>query len=153
MDLPIPGIEPMSPSAPTLASGLFTTEPLGKPVAQAKNLGSILDIFLYLISHDQTICDSCWLNLQHVSHCTNLVLINITFWMRPSQTTSLLLSMFLIFWCSLVAGPKFLFGAAVYPAKMLYFLLSSVSRQPVAKSWPVSCKGKHAAGHLARVLK
>ena len=45
-NLPNPGIEPMSPSAPTLTSGLFTTEPLGKPVAQAKNLGSILDIFI-----------------------------------------------------------------------------------------------------------
>ena len=108
---------------------------------------------LYLISRDQSICDSCWLNLQRVSHGTNLVLSNITFWMGPSQTTSLLLSMFLIFWPSLVAGPKFLFGAAVHPAKMLYFLISSVSRQPVAKSWPVSCKLKHAAGHLGPVLK
>ena len=113
VDLPNPGIEPMSPSAPTLAGGLFTTEPLGKPVAQAKNLGSILDMFLYLISHDQSISDSCFLNFQLVSHRTKLVLINITFWMGPSQTTSLLVSVFLTFLPSLVAEPKFVFGAAV----------------------------------------
>ena len=30
-DLPNPGIKPMSPAAPALAGGFFTTEPPGKP--------------------------------------------------------------------------------------------------------------------------
>ena len=30
-DLPDPGIEPVSPAAPALADGSFTTEPPGKP--------------------------------------------------------------------------------------------------------------------------
>ena len=31
-DLPNPGIEPVSPVAPVLAGGFFTTEPSGKPI-------------------------------------------------------------------------------------------------------------------------
>ena len=30
-DLPDPGTKPVSPAAPALAGGFFTTEPLGKP--------------------------------------------------------------------------------------------------------------------------
>ena len=30
-DLPDPGIKPLSPAAPALAGGFFTTEPSGKP--------------------------------------------------------------------------------------------------------------------------
>ena len=33
-DLPNPGIEPESPVSPALADGVFTTEPLGKPMAE-----------------------------------------------------------------------------------------------------------------------
>ena len=35
-DLPNSGIEPMSPVAPALAEGFFTTEPLGKPYRNTK---------------------------------------------------------------------------------------------------------------------
>ena len=33
-DLPDPGIEPSSPASPALASGIFTSEPPGKPHLQ-----------------------------------------------------------------------------------------------------------------------
>ena len=35
-DLPNTGIEPMSPVAPALAEGFFTTEPLGEPYRNTK---------------------------------------------------------------------------------------------------------------------
>ena len=36
-DLPDPGIKPMSPESPALASGFFTIEPPGKPNTQTTN--------------------------------------------------------------------------------------------------------------------
>ena len=36
-DLPDPGIEPASPTSPTLAGGFFTTEPPGKPLPSCKS--------------------------------------------------------------------------------------------------------------------
>jgi len=46
-DLPDPGIEPVSPAAPTLAGGLITTEPTGKPISLSI-YPSISIYFLYI---------------------------------------------------------------------------------------------------------
>ena len=36
-ELPNPGIKPLSPASPALASGAFTTEPLGKPIVSGSD--------------------------------------------------------------------------------------------------------------------
>ena len=50
-DLPDPGIEPMSPISPALASGYFTTVPNGKLVLYSRTLVFIHSIYTILYIH------------------------------------------------------------------------------------------------------